>query len=270
MTVSVSTLGHSQLVAFQTVYSGEIFLCPLSDLRDESLVSYAIEGQKENKANLFTNIQFSPDGRFLVVEGCRISRRYEVCLKEITDSVNTYKTIYMEGHTNSIVGAAFSLDGKHLITSSKNRKGELIKWHLEERKKVTTMKDCVSEAAFMVIAAGIPLITYIPNTKYVMTCANQCDIQLRDVDTLEMVKEVADDVNQKLEYATATLDGRHIITTAYEGWIHVRRLPDLAVVARYNMGAVVCGLAVTTKTDGSTIISCGDSSGRNILLTIKL
>ena len=273
LAVSSASHGRPQLVAIQASDGGDILVCPLENLNEDSLIPYTIQKHEDEDdyaafMHLLTNIQFSADGKYLVVDGCK-SEGYEVCLVEITDSVSTYKTIYIGGHTASVSGATFSMDSKHLLSWSQNENGEMIKWNIAEQKQVASIIDAESKKHDIPVKGSIISAIFIPNTHYVASCNNKGGLHIRDEGTLEVLTNIVDDPNMNVIHLKSTMDGSHIITAGYQGWIYVRRLPDLAIVAKYHIGAYVCGLAVTRSPDGCTIISCGDFSGHHVILHIK-
>ena len=64
--------------------------------------------------------------------------------------------------------------------------------------------------------------------------------------------------------------GKYLITAHASQWVCIRKLPQLVVVGRYFVGGRIVGMDVSYSPERDTIIYCGDLSGSNHLLKVKL
>ena len=277
--MAVSTAGSPlylpQVVAFQCQRSPDIYLCPLKHLHEvSSLQPYRVEDKGGQVyvppyTHSLTKIQFSSNGKFLLVDSC-FPNANNVCIIEVKKALDQCNLIRMAGHTTHVLGASFSLDNMFVISWSISNDGELIKWNIVDQQQMVFRNDLNAQDVDINIISGINALSFVPNSHTIVTSTNKGTIHLRDGETLTINSYIKNQSTFSPTNMSMAMSGRHVITTGHDGWLRVWAVRDLSSVAKYYIGGQVHGLAVIKGENGGTLMSCGDVSGRNTILSINL
>lgn len=185
----------------------------------------------------------SADGRLLAGEG----DNHTVVVADIaTGTVRCTLT----GHEQPIFQLAFSSDGRHLLSSSKENIVRL--WDLDTAKELWHL-----DKAKIGQGAGCdPLIAWLPGGKSFLTCGGDCIVRQWNVATGEREREFKPH-DRFVRSLTVSKDGSRIITSGqYDGLVKLWNLESEQEIARY-IGHTKLVMYATFSPDEQYIFTCG-------------
>jgi WD40 repeat protein len=191
-----------------------------------------------------TALAFLPDGRTLVASGGRPGMFGAVT---IWDLPNRSRRREVRGHSDAILAAAVSPDGKHLATGSYDR--NVLVWDIARGEVVRTLKEHTD---------AVTGLAFTPDGKRLASCSWDRTVRLWDWDRSRRILTLSD-ATAELNALAFAPDGAHLLAAGADRSIRSWRIAGEVETPPHTVfahGGAVVRLAVAP--DGRTLASSGE------------
>jgi len=190
------------------------------------------------------SVSFSPDGTSLIAAGGRAGLFGSVT---VWDRSKRERRLELKGHSDSILSAVFTADGKGLATAGYDK--QILIWDLVRGTVIRSLKDH-SDAVYG--------LAFSPDGKTLASCAADRTVKLWDWATGKR-KETLSESTAELYTLAFTPDGSRILSAGVDRSIRIWRIDRGGVrLERSVFGHDAPIVRLTVSVDGRMLASCAE------------